>query len=862
MKKSLLNSKWKITAQAMVEFALALPVLLLVVYGLLETGRLLFIYASVVTAARQAARYASASGDNGSGTNYYNDCAGIRAAANKVAFIQTFSSIDIKYDNGPSPTWQQSGCPISTANSTAHPQNGDRVGVTVSAQFSPIVPLVPFRPFTITSTSNRSLLINAYIAVTPQSQGGPTGGTALALAKTADTQTYTQLGQVIHYHYTIWNIGTIPITGPFKITDDHIGTFTCGGVPSTLPGPSPQYSCSPDQPYTITLADLALSQVVNTATAINGDGSVVSNSASATVTFVPAPHITLAKAGTAPNIVAAGNQVTYTFTITNDGNVPLTPPYTITDPLLGGNWSCPSTALSLQSSVTCTGQYTIKASDLNAGRVTNTATASAQYGGQTITSAPASATVGLQTLALTITANPTSVSAAGAVVTYTYTVTNRTTSSMGAITITDSRGANKLACLGSLAAGATVTCQNTNAYTVTQADIDSATGQFSDTGTASTQISGVTVTSAQAGVNVTVVQSPAITLLKSGPTITSGADTVGQVITYTYLVTNTGNVTLTPTTATPLTVTDSDIRVGTNGAACTITSGSLAPGGVGKQTCTATLTLQQADIDAGSVTSTGTTNATFASTALTASSTFTLITYASPRLVLVKTPSVTYFTATGQQITYTYGIQNTGGVPLTITGGYSLTDNKTGSIPCPGASLTTPATVLNLGALVTCGTRTYTVTAADVTNRGVTNTLNVTAGSTNPATTVAQVQKTVTLLSCDATHPTSNPNNPIGNGSNTTWGILNNTGTDLHITGGSMSWGGNASLLQIILGGQSIWLGTGASSFTLPTAGWPVLPNNATTTMAMKFSGNANKTSVYLTFQEAVGGVNCTLTSP
>ncbi|MGE5251945.1 MAG: TadE family protein, partial [Bacteroidota bacterium] len=52
----------KSKAQAMVEFALALPILLLVVYGLLESGRLLFIYASVVTAARQAARYGSATG--------------------------------------------------------------------------------------------------------------------------------------------------------------------------------------------------------------------------------------------------------------------------------------------------------------------------------------------------------------------------------------------------------------------------------------------------------------------------------------------------------------------------------------------------------------------------------------------------------------------------------------------------------------------------------------------------------------------------------------------------------------------------------------------------------------------------------
>ena len=62
----------------MVEFGLALPILLLVVYGLIESGRAVFIYASVATAARQAARYGSATGDNGAGTLYYNDCSGIR----------------------------------------------------------------------------------------------------------------------------------------------------------------------------------------------------------------------------------------------------------------------------------------------------------------------------------------------------------------------------------------------------------------------------------------------------------------------------------------------------------------------------------------------------------------------------------------------------------------------------------------------------------------------------------------------------------------------------------------------------------------------------------------------------------------
>ena len=96
------TKKVKLAAQAMVEFALALPILLLVVYGLIESGRLLFIYASVVSAARQAARYGAASGANASAINFYNDCSGIRAAANKLAFMQPFSSIKIMHDTSTS----------------------------------------------------------------------------------------------------------------------------------------------------------------------------------------------------------------------------------------------------------------------------------------------------------------------------------------------------------------------------------------------------------------------------------------------------------------------------------------------------------------------------------------------------------------------------------------------------------------------------------------------------------------------------------------------------------------------------------------------------------------------------------------
>src|SRR5688572_15839370 len=162
-------------AQAMTEFALTLTILLMVVYGLLETGRLLFIYASTVTAARQAVRYGSATGVNGSGTAYYEDCDGIRAAVHNVGFINTFDNPDIviAYDRGVESDGSirqiDSGNPDPDCDNdiaTIDIQNGDRIRVQVSTQWEPIVPIVPLEPFTITAESSRTILSSISIQVT------------------------------------------------------------------------------------------------------------------------------------------------------------------------------------------------------------------------------------------------------------------------------------------------------------------------------------------------------------------------------------------------------------------------------------------------------------------------------------------------------------------------------------------------------------------------------------------------------------------------------------------------------------------------------------------------------------------------
>ncbi|HLC33756.1 MAG TPA: TadE family protein, partial [Anaerolineales bacterium] len=81
--------------QAAVEFALILPVLIMIVSSVFEFGRLFIVYSSLSNAAQEATRYALASGTNGSGTLHFLDCAGIRAAAKRSASLHALEDSDI-----------------------------------------------------------------------------------------------------------------------------------------------------------------------------------------------------------------------------------------------------------------------------------------------------------------------------------------------------------------------------------------------------------------------------------------------------------------------------------------------------------------------------------------------------------------------------------------------------------------------------------------------------------------------------------------------------------------------------------------------------------------------------------------------
>jgi Flp pilus assembly protein TadG len=230
----------KSKAQALVEFAIVLPLLMLLLYGLLEAGRILFLYSTVVTASRQAARYGSASGvGNGTGNASeprYQDCDGIRGAAQRVAFLGPFDTVAIAWDGGPatSPTTYCANTSAQTDNSFAPAGNNTRITVTVTEPFTPIIPLiVPITPRDVTARSSRTILLSVSIEVTPT--GGPTATytptntpTPSATASPSSTPTITE---TLLYTYTP---SQIPPTLPPTLTPSPAATMT----PSLIPSPT------------------------------------------------------------------------------------------------------------------------------------------------------------------------------------------------------------------------------------------------------------------------------------------------------------------------------------------------------------------------------------------------------------------------------------------------------------------------------------------------------------------------------------------------------------------------------------------------------------------------------------------------
>lgn len=229
----------------MVEFMLALPLLIILIYGIIEVSRLTFIFASVANASRQAARYGAAGGETENG-HYYQDCEGIRDVANRSAIIIDFDEINITYDRGitadgtqiqisdidPSP--DESTCPVE--DNTI--RNGDRIIVQVSASYEPILPLLPIDPFTVVSASARTFLISIPIA-----------GSAMPLSFAAESATPSRVPSATSTLLEIPSATALPVsTNPPPTSIGGGITPSSGNATSTQFAPTGSANGSPLAP--------------------------------------------------------------------------------------------------------------------------------------------------------------------------------------------------------------------------------------------------------------------------------------------------------------------------------------------------------------------------------------------------------------------------------------------------------------------------------------------------------------------------------------------------------------------------------------------------------------------------------------
>jgi hypothetical protein len=189
---------------------------------------------------------------------------------------------------------------------------------------------------------------------------------------------------------------------------------------------------------------------------------------------------------------------------------------------------------------------------------------------------------------------------------------------------------------------------------------------------------------------------------------------VGQTITYSFLITNTGNVTITNATVNEGAFTGSGTL---SGVSCPAGAASLAPGAT--VTCTATYTVGQRDLDAGSISNTATASGHDpADNTITSPPSTAKVTSTAPsKLGLVKTGHAVDVNHdgvidAGDRIDWKLVATNLGATTIT---NIAVSDPTGGKVTCPHTSLAP-------GASMTCTVASHTITAADASRGHVLNT--------------------------------------------------------------------------------------------------------------------------------------------
>ncbi|MGC4174584.1 DUF7507 domain-containing protein [Demequina sp.] len=580
-----------------------------------------------------------------------------------------------------------------------------------------------------------------------------TSSAAIGITKVKKSGTPTKAGDPVVWTVTVTNTGTVTLSN-VTVSDALAGATLVApcAFSSAISSLAPGASATCDVSYSVTQANSNAGSVTNSATATGTPptGPAVSDTDSNTVTIAPAAAVGITKVRKSGTPTKAGDPVVWTVTVTNTGNVTLTN-VTVTDALAGAtivtpcDFSSPIASLAPGASAACDVSYSVTQANVNAGGVTNSATASGTPPtGPNVTDTATNTVTITAAAAIDVTKVKKSGSPAkaGDPVVWTVTVTNT-----GNVTLTDVTVADALAgativtpCafstpIASLAPNASVSCDVS--YAVTQANVNAGgvTNSASATGTPPT---GAHVTDSDSN-TVTISPSASIDVTKVKKSGTPAK--AGDPVVWTVTVTNTGNVTLTN-------VTVSDALAGASlvtPCAFSTAIASLAPNA--SASCDVNYAVTQANVNAGGVTnSASAVGSPPTGPNVTDSDSNTVTIAASPAIELTKVKKSGTPTKAGDSVVWTVSVTNTGNVTLTNV---TVTDALAGATLVSPCTFATPIASLAPAATVTCDV-TYAVTQANVNAGGVTNTASVVGMPPTGADVTDADSTTVTIAAAPA----------------------------------------------------------------------------------------------------------------
>lgn len=548
--------------------------------------------------------------------------------------------------------------------------------------------------------------------------------------------TRVDAGDTITYVFTVENIGNVTLHD-LVITDEVTGVQIFGGsIGSLAPGETDNTTFTGT--YYLTQTDVDAGEFENNATVAAKDpnDATVTDSDDDSKTFTAVPGITLTKTGTlALDVIAPDERadvddvITYEFTVENTGNVTLTG-VMITDDdatILGGPIDL---APGETDTLTFTGEYALEQDAINAGTFTNEATVTGtapdtsevsdtDTDTQTLTREPGITLEKSGAVVMDIVA-PDGQANVGDQIQYTFRITNTGNVTLTNVSITDPLVTVSGNPIASLEPGETDDSTITGTLTLTQAMIDA--GSVDNTA----EVSGTTPENTQVtdddDVTVSITPDPEITLTKTGTlhddvVAPSGQVNAGDTITYVFMITNTGNVTVHE-----LTIEDAGVTL--SGSPVTV---NLAPG-QSNSAITGTHILTQDEIDSGSYDNTATAKAlTPEDEEVSDDDTETIELAGEPSITLEKAGSFVDDVVppagvvnAGDQIEYQFTVENTGNVTLTDV---VVTDADV-NVVLSGCTIGT----LDVGETdSTSCTGLYTVTQGDIDAGSFTNTATVDA---------------------------------------------------------------------------------------------------------------------------------------